>query len=118
MDNPAYALGHSDGELERLRIQSRFVEPITRQFFLEAGIGPGMRVLDVGSGAGDVAFLLSNLVGPTGSVVASDRSEKGLSVARARADKLGITNLSYRVGDLAELEFEQPFDAVAGRYVV
>jgi hypothetical protein len=57
MDNPVYALGHSDEELERLRVQSRFVEPITRQFFQEAGISTGMRVLDVGSGAGDVAFL-------------------------------------------------------------
>jgi hypothetical protein len=66
MDNPAYALGHSDEELERLRVQSRFVEPITRQFFQEAGISAGMRVLDVGSGAGDVAFLTADLVGETG----------------------------------------------------
>jgi hypothetical protein len=43
MDHPAYALGHSDEELERLRVQSRFVEPITRQFFQEAGISTGMR---------------------------------------------------------------------------
>ena len=63
MENPLYALGHSDGELERLSVQSRFVEPITRQFLQEAGISTGMRVLDVGSGAGDVAFLAADLVG-------------------------------------------------------
>ena len=50
-----YALGHSERELTRLGVQARLVDPITRRFFLEAGIEPGMRVLDVGSGAGDVA---------------------------------------------------------------
>ena len=40
MENPAYALGHSAGELERLSIQSRFVGPITREFFREAGSVP------------------------------------------------------------------------------
>jgi hypothetical protein len=53
---PAYLLGHSDRELERLRVQARFIEPITRRFFVDAGIAPGMRVLDVGSGVGDVAI--------------------------------------------------------------
>jgi len=52
--NQAYVLGHSDQELARLSEQARIVEPITRRFFREAGLVPGMRVLDVGSGAGDV----------------------------------------------------------------
>ncbi|MGI3745500.1 MAG: hypothetical protein ACRYF8_08390 [Janthinobacterium lividum] len=38
----------------------------TTQLLMDAGIGPGMRVLDVGCGSGDVAFLLSGLVGETG----------------------------------------------------
>ena len=62
----AYVLGHSDRELERLRRQAQLIDPITLQFLTEAGIGNGMRVLDVGSGAGDVAFLAANLVGRAG----------------------------------------------------
>src|SRR4051794_26352923 len=53
--NPAYPLGHSDRELERLSAQARLVGPFTRRIFRKAGIGPGMRVLDVGSGNGEVA---------------------------------------------------------------
>jgi tRNA A58 N-methylase Trm61 len=53
-------LGHSDRELERLRRQAQLIDPITLQFLTEAGIANGMRVLDVGSGAGDVAFLAAN----------------------------------------------------------
>jgi ubiquinone/menaquinone biosynthesis C-methylase UbiE len=57
MTNSSYVLGHSDPELARLKMQARLLEPITRQFLREAGITAGMRVLDVGSGAGDVAVL-------------------------------------------------------------
>ena len=71
MENPTdkaaptaeYVLGHSDRELGRLSTQARLVEPITREFFLDAGIVPGMRILDVGSGSGDVAFLAADLAG-------------------------------------------------------
>ena len=61
MSNRAYVLGHSDQEIARLKVQARLLEPITRQFLREAGIAAGMRVLDIGSGAGDVAFLAAEL---------------------------------------------------------
>lgn len=51
-----YALGHSSGEIERLTAQAKLLEPFTRRVFEEAGIRQGMRVLDVGTGSGDVAF--------------------------------------------------------------
>jgi SAM-dependent methyltransferase len=81
---PAYSLGHSDRELERLSVQARLVDPITRRFFVDAGIVPGMRVLDVGSGVGDVACLAAELVGATGEVLGTDRSAAALAVARER----------------------------------
>jgi hypothetical protein len=70
---PVYALGHSPRELERLAVQARLVDPITRAFLREAGIAPGMRVLDVGCGAGDVAFLAADLVGRDGAVIGIER---------------------------------------------
>ena len=68
-----YVLGHSAQELERLSTQARLYEPFTVQFFRNAGIQAGMRVLDVGCGSGDVSFLVA-LVGPTGQVVGVDRA--------------------------------------------
>jgi hypothetical protein len=96
MDNPVYTLGHSDEELERLRVQSRFVEPITRQFFQEAGINTGMRVLDVGSGAGDVAFLAADLVGETGEVIGTDKAAAAPAIARQGAAAQGSHNVRFR----------------------
>lgn len=115
---PSYALGHSDRELDRLQVQARLIEPITRGFFVDAGIVPGMRVLDVGSGVGDVAFLVADLVGDTGEVVGVDRSATALAVARERADGRSSRNVFFKQADPAEMAFERPFDAVVGRYIL
>ena len=116
--NSAYVLGHSDQEMERLRVQARLINPITRQFFLEAGVAPGMRVLDVGTGVGETAFLSADLVGRDGTVVGVDRSEVALATARDRARELGFENIAFVQGDPSELEFELPFDAIVGRYIL
>jgi 2-polyprenyl-3-methyl-5-hydroxy-6-metoxy-1,4-benzoquinol methylase len=113
-----YVLGHSDSELRRLEAQARVSDPMTRRFFVEAGVRPGMRVLDVGSGAGDVALLVADLVGEQGSVVGFDRSAAGLEVARARAAARSVGNVTFVVGAADEVGFDEPFDAVVGRYVL
>src|SRR5262245_66690873 len=109
LPGPSYVLGHSDHELQRLQTQARVKDPITRSFFVDAGIRPGMRVLDVGSGAGDVAFLAAGLVGDTGEVVGVDRSEEALETARGRADERSLHNVSFVQGAPCDLSFERPF---------
>jgi 2-polyprenyl-3-methyl-5-hydroxy-6-metoxy-1,4-benzoquinol methylase len=80
-----YVLGHSEREIDRLIAQAGFIEPITRRFFVEAGIAPGMTILDVGCGVGDVAFLAAELVGPSGEVVGIDRlHRRSLSLGAER----------------------------------
>jgi SAM-dependent methyltransferase len=104
--------------MERLLAQARMFEAFTRQFLEEAGIAPGMRVLDAGTGAGDVAFLAASLVGGSGEVVGVDRSEPALALAEARARQMGLQNVRFLHGDPAEMELEMPFDAVIGRLIL
>jgi SAM-dependent methyltransferase len=113
-----YVLGHSDGEIDRLATQARLIEPITRRFFSAAGITRGMRVLDVGSGIGDVAFLAAELVGDVGEVIGVERAPAALKVARRRANSLATCNVTFLEGDPADLMFDRPFDAIVGRYVL
>jgi 2-polyprenyl-3-methyl-5-hydroxy-6-metoxy-1,4-benzoquinol methylase len=121
VDEPSrgsYGLGHADDELERLEVQARLIEPITRRWFVEAGIKTGMRVLDVGSGVGDVAFLAAELVGATGEVIGTDRADAPLTVAAERAAARSLTNVHFVRGDPSAMTFDEPFDAVVGRYVL
>jgi SAM-dependent methyltransferase len=77
-----------------------------------------MRVLDVGCGGGDVAFLAAELVGPSGQVVGVDRVATALASARAYAQSRGTGNVTFLEGDPAEMQFDRQFDAVIGRLIL
>ncbi|TPI38614.1 methyltransferase domain-containing protein [Mesorhizobium sp. B3-1-9] len=118
MSDVDYALGHAEAELRRLVTQARLIDPITRRFLEAAGIAKGMRILDIGSGAGDVAFLCGELVGPTGEVVGTDLALVAVEQAELRAKNAGSDRIAFRHGDPAEMKFDEPFDAIVGRYVL
>ena len=69
---PDYLFGQSADETERLRLQAKMFAPYTARFLEDAGISRGMKVLDVGTGAGDVALLVADLVGEEGTVIGVD----------------------------------------------
>ena len=54
-----YALGYTSAEQDRLMRQAALIAPYTERLFREAGIRPGHRVLDLGSGMGDVSMLVA-----------------------------------------------------------
>jgi 2-polyprenyl-3-methyl-5-hydroxy-6-metoxy-1,4-benzoquinol methylase len=116
--NQSYALGHTQGELKRLIEQSQTLDDLTEQVLKLAGVGPGMRVLDVGCGAGDVSFLAARIVGPDGHVVGVDRSADAIQAATRRAAEAGLNNVEFRVADLSELTLEEPVDALIGRLIL
>jgi SAM-dependent methyltransferase len=121
MATAPYILGHDPGELDRLIAQARFFGDLTEEVLRRAGVGPGMRVLDLGCGTGDVSFLAARLVGPTGTVLGVDRSLEAVATASDRARQAGLDNVSFAVADLADpadLELGGPVDALVGRLVL
>jgi ubiquinone/menaquinone biosynthesis C-methylase UbiE len=114
----AYPLGNTDAEHERLIRQAARVAPITERFFREAGIKLGQRVLDLGSGVGDVAMLVARLVGPSGEVVAIERDRNAIAKASARVTEAGFHNVSFSESNVNEIMDEKPFDAVVGRFIL
>src|SRR5262245_39850093 len=115
---PAYILGHTDPELIRLMRQAEFWQEQTAEFLRRAGLRPGMRVLDLGAGAGDVSLLAAALVGPTGIVLGVDRAPEAIDRATRRAQAMDITNVRFVQGDVTSYAPDQPVDAVIGRLVL
>jgi ubiquinone/menaquinone biosynthesis C-methylase UbiE len=72
--SPMVVMGSSNPELERLLAQERFWGDLTEQWLLQAGIAPGMTVLDIGCGTGEMTLWLSRIVGEWGMVIGVDRS--------------------------------------------
>ena len=113
-----YTLGRTSHETTRLIEQSRIYGPSTTRLCRQAGITSGMRVLEIGSGAGDVALTLAELVGPAGEVVGVDINATILDTARQRATDAGIRNVEFIAGDARTLDFSTKFDAIVGRFVL
>jgi SAM-dependent methyltransferase len=78
-----------------------------------------MRVLDLGSGVGDVAILAADIVGPGGRVIGLDRDAKALERARQRTVEQGCSSwVSFQATDLDEFSTTERFDVVVGRYIL
>ncbi len=111
-------LTHTGSELERLIEQASFYGDLTEHVFRLARLAPGMRVLDIGCGAGDVSFLAARLVGPEGEVVGVDRSATATALATKRAAAAGVTNVRFLTEDVTDLTLPEPVDALVGRLVL
>ncbi|TWB98381.1 methyltransferase family protein [Bradyrhizobium macuxiense] len=116
--DPNYVMGRSTAETDRLKRQSQLYDASTWQLLKEAGLAPGMKVLDVGSGAGNVSFIAASLVGESGTVVGVDSNPAIVDEAAATVRSLGLRQVSFRVGDINTIELDRDFDAVVGRLVL
>jgi SAM-dependent methyltransferase len=68
-----------------------------------AKIKEGDTVIDLGSGAGNDAFIARKLVGEKGRVIGIDFTEPMIAKARENADKLGLNNVEFRQGDIEDI---------------
>src|SRR5690242_2062781 len=107
--DPTYVLGRSEDEARRLEQQAELFKEPTRLIFEAAGIRTGMKVLDLGSGSGDVAFLAAELVGPTGQVLGVDLNPAIVAKARTRVQAAGVTNVSFIAGDIRDVDIGDEF---------
>ena len=83
----------------------------------KAGIGPGMKVLDLACGSGHPALDEAQLVQPNGSVVATDLVEEMVEATSRRARSAGLDNLDARVMDAEAIDFaDETFDAITCRF--
>lgn len=111
MSEKDYVLGTHDEELVRLGLQHRVWRPMVLDCWQRVGITVGKRVLDVGAGPGYAALDLAEIVGPSGEVVALERSENFVNAMRQSFARRGLANvqiheLDLMTGDLPKANYD------------
>jgi ubiquinone/menaquinone biosynthesis C-methylase UbiE len=100
---------------DRLLVLAKVHRAETLGLFGRAGVGPGMRCLDVGCGGGEVTFDIATIVGPSGSVVGLDMDEVKLALAREVARQRGLTQVEFRQADVTTWTEPEAFDMIYAR---
>lgn len=113
-----YPIGENERQTQRLITQAQLYNPFTRGFFRAAGITPGMQVLELGSGVGDVSLLLAELVGPSGRVVGVELAANAAETAHARVRAAGWRNVEFVTGDILAVDLPEDLDAAVGRFIL
>lgn len=92
----------TEQELERLIAQAGIAFDLERAVWRQAGLRPGMRVLDAACGPGVVAAEMARFVGSEGHVLGVDLNETLLATAHAVREKEGVRNLTLQQGNVYE----------------
>jgi ubiquinone/menaquinone biosynthesis C-methylase UbiE len=114
-----YLLGHSANEEERLRRQPHELAPDSRRLLDQLDIRPGDQAIDVGCGPQGILDLLSERVGPKGTVVGLERSESTVRLARKFVAERQLRNVEVLEADAKSTGLPRDsFDVVHARLVL
>lgn len=115
-----YTLGYDEAEYARLEMQAKALEPYTREALKAAAVGAGWRCLDVACGTGAVTRMLGEMVGPSGSVHATDLDIRHVdaTVGLLRADGPDIFSTERFDATGSGSPRGAPFDLVFARLLI
>jgi arsenite methyltransferase len=115
----AERLGYAAADLDRIPAPAIDSFAGVGHFLELAGLEPGERVLDLGSGSGMDSFLAALAVGKDGRVVGVDMTEQQLAKARRLAAEAGLDNVEFREGYIETPPVDQgTFDCVISNGVI
>src|SRR5262249_9365335 len=113
-----YVIRGGEAGYERLQLLARARRADTIALLDRAGVGPGMRCVDLGCGGGNVAFELARLVGPRGSGTGIGIDAVKLELAREAAVRQGLANVEFRAANVDEWDEPSAYDVVYGRFLL
>jgi SAM-dependent methyltransferase len=95
----------------------RDTAPVSEWLLEAAGLKPGMTVLEVAAGPGELGLAAARLVGPDGRAIVTDGAEAMVETARARAAELGLENAEARPMEAEWLDLPAgAVDAILSRW--
>jgi SAM-dependent methyltransferase len=98
----AKSIGYSEQELKNIPAEANLGLSCGNPTAL-ANLKQGETVLDLGSGAGFDCFLAASKVGPAGKVIGVDMTPEMIEKARDNAEKDGVKNVEFRLGEIENL---------------
>jgi len=115
----SYPLGGTQTELGRLLAQAKAYEPQANWLLDQIEVQSGWRAIDIGCGPIGILNLLSQRVGPRGSVVGLEREARFVEMAKTEVTKRGLVNVQMIEADALETGLEkESFDLVHERLVM
>jgi ubiquinone/menaquinone biosynthesis C-methylase UbiE len=115
----SYPLGGTQTELSRLLTQAEAYGPQANWLLDQIGVQPGWHTLDIGCGPIGILDLLSQRVGPGGSVVGLEREARFVEMANAEVTKRGLDNVRIMEADALNTGLpKNSFDLVHERLVM
>ena len=114
-----YFLGYSPAEQQRLQRQAQELAPDANQLFDRIGVRPGFRAVEIGCGPLGFLEILSQRVGPTGSVVGVEINADAAALARKHLADNGIRNVEVLQRDAEATGLPRDsFDLATARLVL
>jgi SAM-dependent methyltransferase len=114
----SYVIRGGEAGKARLSVVSAALAPSTAAVLDAAGLGEGMRCLDLGCGGGDVTLVIGRAVGPGGSVVGIDMDAVKIGLAHQDAVDAGLDHIEYRTGDAQSVDVDREYDLVYARLLL
>ena len=105
MSERSYVIGTHDAEIERLGVQHRVWRASVLDFWRQSGLTEGMTVIDAGAGPGHATLDLAEIAGPTGKVIAIERSRRFLDALEHRAAARGLFNIQTIEADILDFDW-------------
>jgi ubiquinone/menaquinone biosynthesis C-methylase UbiE len=109
-------VGNLQAEMNRLQCQAEELSPFVSESIEKCALLEGMSVVDVGCGTGQVSFLFSSTVGPTGRVIGIDTNTTAIKLCRKTASTKEVKNVSFIVGSACDLSRDLPDNSVDVAY--
>jgi len=113
-----YIISGGEEGKARLNTLSDVLYPTTTTLLANNGVRPGIRFLDAGCGGGNVARMVSEMVGEPGGVTAIDFDAAIIELNKKEALDNGVANISYQAMSAYDMDFDDEFDVVFARFLL
>ena len=111
-----YIIGVGKDDEERLSLLNELFGKTSKDLLLKAGLTPGMRILEVGCGTGNMTRWIAKQIGDNGHVTAVDISPEQIQIAKENCSQ--SNNITFVESSLFDLNTSIKFDLIYSRFLI